>query len=505
MKITQSSENIKSLKTDLIVIPVFEKETKNEHLKNLGDEFLTELSRAIKSKVFLGEFLQVYKIATLGKISASNIVIIGLGKKKDLTIENLRRASSYVHKIAKALRAKKYVSLLSTIHKEKGIVFNVENSIMAISESIGLSDYSFDKYKTQGREKLFSVSEVQLFIDKKKSFTSIIKKANIIANSTNYVRDLVNLPPNVVYPDYLAKEAKKLHGNGCKVTILDKKTLQKGGFGGILAVGGGSYREPRLVVIDYNPSSSQSLSKNSKKKTIALVGKGITFDSGGLNIKPGAYMETMKCDMAGAGAVLGALKAAKAFNLKHRIIGILCCAENMPSGISYRPDDILKMYNGKTVEVGNTDAEGRLVLADGLAYAEKKYKPDQIIDLATLTGACVVALGYWATGMMTTEDKMAKLLEESGIATGDRVWRLPLWEEYKEYMKSSVADVRNISSGRDSGTITAAIFLQHFVEKTPWVHLDIAGTAFLKEGKYYNPKNATGAGVRLLLNYLERV
>ena len=321
-----------------------------------------------------------------------------------------------------------------------------------------------------------------------------MNKAEVYAKATNYTRDLVNLPPNVVYPAYLAREALKLKSANCKVTVFDKKALIKGRFGGILAVGQGSIHEPHLVVIEYNPKG---------KKTIALVGKGITFDSGGLNIKPGGYMETMKCDMSGAGAVLGIIKAAKELKFSQRIIGVLCCAENMPGGLSYRPDDILTMYNGKTVEVGNTDAEGRLVLADGLAYVEKKYSPDQIIDYATLTGACVVALGFHTAGLLTKNDDMASGLSAAGMNCGDRVWRLPLWDDYKDLMKSSVADVRNISSGRDSGTITAAIFLNHFVEKTPWAHIDIAGTAFRKEAFYYHPKNGTGAGVRLTLNYLE--
>tara|TARA_Y100000310_G_scaffold317088_1_gene369561 strand:- start:4447 stop:5088 length:642 start_codon:yes stop_codon:yes gene_type:complete len=211
----------------------------------------------------------------------------------------------------------------------------------------------------------------------------------------------------------------------------------------------------------------------------------------------------MKCDMSGAAVALSVVSAAKALGVKHRVIAVVASAENMPSAFAYRPDDIIKTYSGKTIEIGNTDAEGRVVLSDALAFTEKNIKPDQIIDLATLTGACVVALGYWTTGLMTTNDEMATMLSQAGERSGDRVWRLPLWEDYKDTMKSDIADVKNISKCRDSGTITAGIFLQHFVKNTPWAHLDIAGTAFLKEAQYYKPKGGTGAGVRLLLEYID--
>lgn len=490
MKITLYSSDIKKANVDTIVVPVFEQELKNSHLSSLGSEYHAEFTRALKSKEFTGKFGSLLKISTLGKLPCSNILLIGLGKKKEFDSEQLRRATAKAHKTLKAMKSKTYLSLLTTACDHP-----LDQRVFIIAESALLSDYAFTQYQTQNKEDHFQVSEMQLHVSQKSpALATALNKAQVYAKATNYTRDLVNLPPNVVYPSYLAREALKLKSADCKVTVFDKKALMKGKFGGILAVGQGSVREPRLVVIEYNPKA---------KKTIALVGKGITFDSGGLNIKPGGYMETMKCDMSGAGAVLGIINAAKELKFSQRIIGVLCCAENMPGGLSYRPDDILTMYNGKTVEVGNTDAEGRLVLADGLAYVEKKYSPDQIIDYATLTGACVVALGFHTAGLLTKNDDMASGLSAAGMNCGDRVWRLPLWDEYKDLMKSSVADVRNISSGRDSGTITAAIFLNHFVKKTPWAHIDIAGTAFRKEAHYYHPKDGTGAGVRLTLNYLE--
>ena len=490
MKIKLNSDILKNYKTDSIVVPVFENEKDNLYLKLLGKEFLDLFSDLVKSKQFVGKFSTSRLISTLNKISSKNILLFGLGKKKDFNEEQFRRVVANSHKKVRGLKFRTYLSLLHLIGPSSS-----ERNIFVAAESSLLADYSFNYYKTKnnGENKI----ETCIFWSNKKLSTSLnkeIKKAEIIANATCYTRDLVNHPPNLVDPAYLANEAKKLRSSNLKVTVFSKKELIKGKFNGILAVGAASAKEPKLIILDYNPKA---------KDSVAFVGKGITFDSGGLNIKPGAYMETMKSDMSGAAAVLGAVKAASELKINKRVFGVIGAAENMPGGLAYRPDDVIKMYNGKTVEIGNTDAEGRMVLADALAYTEKRLKPQKIIDLATLTGACVVALGYWTSGVMTHDDKLAKDLEKAGYACGDRVWRLPLWDDYKKSMSSNIADIKNIGKGRDAGTIHAAIFLSHFVEKTPWAHLDIAGTAFVKEAKYYNPKDATGAGVRLLLNYLE--
>ncbi len=491
MKIKLQKGELKGLKTDAIVLGLFEGDKTNEWLQQAGQEVMEEINEALKQKEFSAEFGELKSITSLGKLPARRLLVAGLGKKKDFTLEKLRRIAANAHKAVKASGAKNYVSLLAHFG-----TFIHEQAIIAVAEGALLADYEFTEFKTEEREKLKEVESLSLL---EKSTISaawerVLEKVCITAGTVNYVRTLVNKPANEVNPAYLAKEAEKLR-KWMKVTVFGEKELRQKGFNGILAVGSGSINEPKLIVCEYSPRA---------RKSIALVGKGITFDSGGLNLKPGKYMEGMKQDMAGAAVVLGVLKTAAELKLNAHIIGVIPACENMPSGKSYRPDDIIRMYNGKTIEINNTDAEGRVILADALAYAET-FKPQRMIDLATLTGACVVALGYWATGMLTKDDDMAKELEKAGQETGDRVWRLPLWDEYQDNMKSDIADVRNCGKGYDAGTIEGAVFLSHFVKDTPLVHLDIAGTAFWQEGKFYNPKGATGAGVRLLLNYIGKL
>ncbi len=492
MKISLSSEDVKNTKADLIAVPVYEGETSNAHLRKLGLGLEEQLHHLLKRKEFKGSFAQLRVLSTLRVKAPHHILLVGLGKKKEFTEEKFRRVVAAAHRKVKGLGVKSYLSLLLGVGPAA-----LERSVYVASESMWLSEYSFDTFKTVKKDEIKHVAEASLWLKEKSSaLTKALKRAQIVSSATNYSRDLVNMPPNIVFPAYLAKEAKKLGSKhkDLKVTVFGMKELIKMGCGGILAVGKGSAREPKMIILDYNPKGA--------KGSLAVIGKGITFDSGGLNIKPGAYMGTMKCDMSGSAVSIGVVKAAAELGIKKRVIGVMACAENMPSERSYRPDDIIKMYSGKFVEIGNTDAEGRMCLADALAYTEKKIKPDVMINFATLTGACVVALGYHTAGMMTTDDKLAGAFYAAGERSGDRVWRLPLWEDYKKHMDSPVADVSNISDGRSAGAITAGIFLQHFVEKTPWVHFDIAATAYLKKQKFYNPKHGTGAGVRLVMEYL---
>ncbi|MBT4604930.1 leucyl aminopeptidase [archaeon] len=502
MDIKFLTDDLKEQGSDAIVIPCFEDEEQNNFLDLCGDDFASEYQRLLKNKVFTAKALTTSTINTLGKINADNIILIGLGEKKDLTAETIRRAASKAHKKVKALKANSYVSLLNQVS-----ITNLSSSSATVNEIIAevvlLANYEFNLYRKKSIEEgdnYHGPSTMHLWSAKQanKSQLDKIAKAQITAEATCFVRDLVNTSPHEMYPEILAKHALSLKAPNTKVTVFDEKQLLKMGCNGILAVGKGSQRPPRLIVIDYNPKTKTN------SKSVAIVGKGITFDSGGLNIKPGKYMETMKSDMSGAANAIAIIKAVQKLKIPKRVFAICACAENMPSGKSYRPDDVITMYSGKTAEIGNTDAEGRIVLGDALAYTEKNIKPDQMIDFATLTGACVVALGNFTSGLMTTQDDMASDLTNAGLATGDKVWRLPLWEDYKSLMKSSIADVRNISSGRAAGSITAAIFLQHFVEKTPWAHIDIAGTAFLDKAHHYNPKGATGSGVRLILEYLRQ-
>jgi leucyl aminopeptidase len=310
-------------------------------------------------------------------------------------------------------------------------------------------------------------------------------------------RDLVSHPGNIVTTGYLAETAHELatrHGLICK--IIERDELERLGMNALLAVGKGSVEPQRLIVLEYRGAGE-------KVRPVVLVGKGITFDSGGISIKPGAGMEEMKTDMAGSAAVLGAISAAAGLKLPINLIGIIPTAENMPDGKAYKPGDVITSMSGTTIEITNTDAEGRLVLCDALHYA-LSYKPSVMIDLATLTGACVVALGHEASGLMGNEQHVVDALKKAGEVTGERVWELPVWDSYGEAMKSDIADLKNAGS-RDGGSITAGWFLKQFVGNTHWAHLDIAGTAWSDKARPYCPKGATGVGVRLLIEYLKGI
>ena len=307
------------------------------------------------------------------------------------------------------------------------------------------------------------------------------------------------MPPNECTPDALARMARKMCARTrLRCRIFGKAELKKGGFGGISAVGQGSKNEPRLVVIEY--------AGGGKTKPTVLVGKAVTFDTGGISLKPGEKMDEMKFDKCGGCTVLGIMKAVESLRLPVNVIGIVPSVENMPGGESYRPGDIVKLYNKKTAEILNTDAEGRLILADALAYGEKKYSPAEMIDFATLTGACIVALGTNVAGLVSNDDGFAKKIISSSHRTCEEVWQLPLNDDYMDMIKSDVADMKNMGVGRAAGTITAAAFLKNSVDKVPWVHLDIAGVAWTQTAtkeKPYNPKGATGFGVRLIVDYLQ--
>ncbi len=308
----------------------------------------------------------------------------------------------------------------------------------------------------------------------------------------------MNEPGSSLTPTKLAEHALELKKLGVKVTVYDKKGIDKLGLHALLAVNRGSGQEPRFITLEYSKGKGQP---------IALVGKGITFDSGGLDLKPANFMGDMKNDMAGAAAVIGTSKAMAELNLPLNVVGVIASTENMPGCNAYKPGDVITGYTGRTMEIGNTDAEGRVILSDALSYAEMNFKPRYLIDLATLTGACVIALGYAAAGVMSRDEALVNKLKLAGEAAGERVWELPMWDEYKESVKSDIADVLNIPGGKgyEGGAIAGAWFLQHFIEKTPWAHIDIAGPAWSIERKHYWDKGGTGFGVRLLVEFLWHV
>lgn len=369
------------------------------------------------------------------------------------------------------------------------------------AEGVLLGNYSFDKYKSKKVKS--KVLYVYFYSENEKKLKNAIAVAEKLITSVNLTRDLQNEPGNNLTPEIFAKRiVTEVKPFGIKATVFGENEIQKRKMGGLIAIGQGSINKPRFIVLEYKPSIKTKKNKKAKTKSIALVGKGITFDTGGISLKPAKSMGEMKADMSGAAVVVGTLIAVAKNNLPVHLYGIIPSAENMVSGESIRPGDIIKMSNGKSVEIEDTDAEGRVVLADALHYASQ-LKPDQIIDLATLTGACVVALGEFVAGMFTKNEAMAEHLYKSGITTYDRVWRLPLWDDFNEFIKSDVADVANLGNTRWAGAITAAKFLEHFVDKNiPWTHLDIAGPAMNNDSRSYTKKYMTGFGVRLLFDYL---
>ncbi len=377
---------------------------------------------------------------------------------------------------------------------------NEEYFYRTFIEGLELGNYKFDKYKSSNKPE----KKLNVFVhaESEKLAKAAIKKTAIVMDGVNFTKELQNEPANTIRPSTLAKRVKeKLIKAGVRVTVFDEKEIKKRNMGGLLAVGQGSSDKPKFIILSYKPAVK---AKGKKAKKIALVGKGVTFDTGGISLKPAQNMGEMKADMSGAALVAGTVLAAAKAKLPVEVMGIIPAAENMPSGSSMRPGDIVKTASGKTIEVDNTDAEGRMILADALDYASKQ-KPDTIIDFATLTGACVVALGQVAAGLFTKYDELADTLYKAGLQTYDRLWRLPMWDEYAKLIESKVADVHN-TGPRWAGAITAAKFLENFVdEKIPWAHIDIAGPAMNSDTNNYTKTYMTGYGVRLMFEYLSDV
>jgi len=490
MNVTVVDEKLDSFKTELIVVGLFSPAELSEDLKALDEKLNGAISHVIKEKEFEGEYQQFRWISTLGKIPAKNVLLMGLGKKNDVDLEILRRASSASARIVRDFCG--ITEYSTTLHQVDAPNTSKEDRAQAVAEGSVLGSYQFIKYKTVDRDKIKVLSSITLVGD---GVTASVEKGKILAECANLVKDLANEPASNLTPAALADEAKKLEKLGVKVIVYDKKGIEKLGLTALLAVNRASVHEPRFVIMEYNGGGD---------KKVALVGKGITFDSGGLGIKPSDAMLTMKHDMCGAATVIGTVRAAALLKSKVNIIGVMAATENMVGQDAYKPGDIIPTYNGKTIDIIHTDAEGRVVLSDALAYTEKILKPDAMIDLATLTGACVVALGSVCAAVMGKDKKLIQRLIDSGSATGERVWELPFWREYHDQVKSDVADVRNLGAlKREAGAITAGTFLAAFVDKVPWAHIDIAGTAWGDHDLEYIRKGGTGYGVRLLIHALE--
>ena len=485
-------EDVKPLKkkTQMLCTFVLEKSNQNLNFGKLDSKLDGALGQSIKEiETKMGD---ISVIPTLDKCAPKRILLASLGKKEKISNDTIRFVSGKIAQKARELGLSEF-----TIVVPKSFVKEQTQSISQIVEGAKLSLYTFDKFRNKKEKKSPNLT----IISSRSSKTiKIAKDAEAIADGVIFTKSIANLPPNQCPPSELASFARNLaNKNKMKCKIVGKSELKKQGFGGISAVGQGSKNEPRLIILEHNRGGRT-------QKPILIVGKAVTFDTGGISLKPGEKMDEMKFDKCGGCTVLGIMKAVSELKLPLNVIGIIPSVENMPGGESYRPGDIIKLYNGKTAEILNTDAEGRLILADALAYGEKHYSPRAIIDFATLTGACIIALGTNVAGLVSNDENLTKKIMTSSEKTTEQVWQLPLNDDYMDMIKSDVADMKNLGIGRAAGTITAAAFLKNATEKTPWLHIDIAGVAWTQvatKSKPYNPKGATGFGVRLILDYLK--
>jgi leucyl aminopeptidase len=449
----------------------------------------TLVRQALDIDTFQGDKNEEVSLHQPADIKAKRVLFVGLGPHAELTPEHFRQAAGKGVRLA--MHAAKGDAVLALPDGDMGDNLAREDLLDAMAEGALLSNHCPSPYKSE--QKIQALKTIRLYTDATlaRRSTAALKRIDAICRGTLQARDWINQPANEKTPDQLARlMAQAARRHGVKATILDEKKLRGLKMGAILAVGAGSAHPPRLLILDYHPPKARG--------TIALVGKGVTFDAGGLNLKPTGSIELMKIDMAGAAAVAASVIATAEIGAKQRIVGVIPLVENMVSGNAFRPGDIVKAYNGRTIEIGNTDAEGRLILADALAYAVKQFRPRVMIDMATLTGACVVALGEKIAGLFSPDDPLRTVIEQAGREVHERCWPMPLPEDYQELLKSDLADMRNIGPGRWGGAIVAALFLSEFTGKTRWAHIDIAGPAYHKKAQAYGQPGATGFGVRLL-------
>jgi len=491
MKLSVVTRPLAEAEGDLLVVGQYAEEKRlPPALAGLDRKLGGMLADVLRSEKFEGKPEQLTHFYTAGRIPAKLVLVVGLGKRRELDAERVRRAAAAAIRRSRDLGAK----IISTALLGDGLSAGVRGQ--AIAEGALLGTYTFDRYKRERNNK--AVEELRVADPDRRNQAGAregLGLGEVFATAACYARDLVNEPANHVTPAFLANMAAEIAKEGkLKLRVYDREECRKLGMGAFLGVAQGSQEPPKFIHLTYTP-------RRRARKKLTIIGKGITFDSGGLDLKPADAMRTMKDDMAGAAAVLGIMRALPKLDCPVEVHGIIAATENMPSGAAQRPGDIVRAINGTTIEIGNTDAEGRLTLADALAYAVKETKPQEMIDLATLTGACVVALGPLCSGVMWNNKPLADRILAAAAASGEKLWPLPLIEEYKEGLKSDVADLNNVGP-RGGGALTAGLFLKEFVGDTPWVHIDIAGPAFSEKDLPLGPKGGTGVGVRTLLTYL---
>ena len=482
MKITSSLTKPSQSTADAIIAAVYSDKKLDDITQEIDSMVSGKVSQLLKSGDFKGNSGEVL---TLFTDSNKRVVIVGLGKKDKCDLGVLQSAASSAVKSLVSTPAKSVQNYMTAIDFGK---LDKEMACKIIAISAANTTYRYESTKHFEKDNKHSLDSMDFYADESQEKT--IQQASAIAKGISTTRQLGNLPPNICNPNYLAKKAKKISKkyDNCSLTILDHKEMETLGMNALLAVGQGSSNKPKMIVLKYNGAKKE-------QKPHILVGKGITFDTGGISLKPGLNMDEMKYDMCGAATVIGTFVAVAKMQLPINLISIVPAVENMPDGNAYRPGDVVKSYSGKTIEVLNTDAEGRLILCDALTYAQE-FEPQVLIDLATLTGACIVALGHVASAVMSKKDQLPTDLLKAGEQIHDRAWQLPLWDDYQKQLDTSFADMQNIG-GFPAGTITAGCFLSRFTEEANWAHIDIAGTAWnnKKEG-------ATGRPVAMMVQYL---
>jgi len=477
-------------KSGALVVLAYEDQALSGHAKAADEATGGAISRAMKATEMTGKIGQIADIAGPDGTKARRIYVIGMGKTGDLSALKVREAAG-----GAALKLQAGKDKAATIQIDgDGSVMSAADIAANFAFGVRLKAYSFDQYKTKDKDGTV-IGTVSVQCDGVAEARKLYKPLGALGDGVFLARDLVNEPPNILVPREFAKRAKALEKLGVEVEVMGEKELKKLGMGALLGVGQGSAEESHLVVMQWNGAAKS-------KKPVAFVGKGVTFDTGGISLKPGQGMWDMKMDMGGAAAVIGTMQTLAARKAKVNAVGILALVENMPDGTAQRPADVVTSMSGQTIEVLNTDAEGRLILADALWYCQDRFKPQAMINLATLTGAIIVALGHEHAGVFSNNDELAAGLVNAGQSSGDAAWRMPIGPSYNKLLKSSVADVANISRSGGAGSITAACFLERFVNDVPWAHIDIAGSAWRNEAHPLGPAGATGYGVQILNQYV---
>ena len=493
MNITIRQGFIQKQRVDVIVVNLFT-ESKKKILEQTAKHSLPDsIQQAIKLNDFTGAFGQTQLHYTSPKSPFKRVLLVGLGNPKKFDLERARRIAAVSLRELNTMGVSSVATTLASIPQNDQ---SLQNLVQAFTEGSFLTHYRFEPHRSKQASK--GVQKITLLVTEDKELNETKRGLRIgkyVSEGTILARNLVNQPANIITPLALANVAKDLakKNNSMRCRILNTRSLERLGMGALLSVGQGSRNSPHFIIIDLN--------SNLKSRPLIFVGKGITFDSGGLSLKSVSGIRTMKYDMAGAGAVIGAMSALSNLNLKQRIIALIPTAENMPDGKSFRPGDVVKTLSGKTIEIISTDAEGRLILADALTYAQK-FDPCAVIDLATLTGASITALGHHAACLFSSDDLLANRLIKSGEETHEKLWRLPLWPEYRKQIEGEVADLKN-SGGSPGGANTAAALLHEFADGYAWAHIDIAGTATSEQSKYYITKGGVGYGVRLLTHFAQ--